>query len=184
MRYSAHKGASRSNFILLLQQLNSSIIVISRHSQRLADCPFSINSMIISENTTGLSATSTYSFAAAKLTTSSIRHSRRVVLPSCLALFIESKANPAIRLPYSPPILIIRKDCVTPLRQTSYLSQRRISEPTHRTHMSMPRLDLCLAAAFDSSTVKWSLGGNRVSELNPKHSLVYQSLAGIVVRSY
>jgi hypothetical protein len=29
--------------------------------------------------------------------------------------------------------------------------------------------------------VKWSFGGNWVSELNPKYSLVYQSLAGTVV---
>jgi hypothetical protein len=47
--------------------------------------------------------------------------------------------------------------------------------------MSMPRLVLCLTATLDSSMVKWFFGENWVSELNPKYSLVYQSLADIVV---
>jgi hypothetical protein len=103
------------------------------------------------------------------------------VLADSLALFMRHKANQATRLSYSSPIPVFRKECVPPLRGISHHSQRRISEPPHRTHMSMPRLVLCLTATINSLMVKWSFEENWVSELNPKYSLVYQSLADIVV---
>ena len=52
----------------------------------------------------------------------------RVVSALSLVLVLND-ANQAIRLPYSSPFPVFRKECVTPLRQTSNLAQRRILEP-------------------------------------------------------
>jgi hypothetical protein len=71
------------------------------------------------------------------------------VLADSLVLITRHNANQATRLPYSPPIPVFRKEWVPPLRSISHHSQRRISEPLHRTHTSMPRLVLCLTATLD-----------------------------------